>query len=129
MGSVLYLRYSKRRYVKSYRRFDRFRMKCFFHEALTYWGYAAPVCIIDNTNLARLAGAGKSARIAPEMEAFARAFGFRFRCHEIGHANRKAGEERLLCGNEKSWSDLEAPWDLGAPWKPLTWKPSGSRLP
>ena len=94
IASVLYLRYSKRRYVRFYRRFDRFRMKCFFHEALTYWGYTAPVCIIDNTNLARLSGAGKSARIAPEMEEFARRYGFRFRCHEIGHANRKAGEER-----------------------------------
>jgi transposase len=94
IASVLYLRYSKRRYVKFCRRFDRFRMKCFFHEALTYWGYAAAVCIIDNTNLARLSGAGKSARIAPEMEEFARRYGFRFRCHEIGHANRKAGEER-----------------------------------
>jgi len=65
IASVLYLRYSKRRYVKFYRRFDRFRMKCFFHEALTYWGYAAPVCIIDNTNLARLSGSGKSARMTP----------------------------------------------------------------
>lgn len=94
IASVLYLRYSKRRYVRFYRRFDRFRMKCFFHEALSYWGYAAPVCIIDNTNLARLSGAGRNARIAPEMEEFGRRYGFRFQCHEIGHANRKAGEER-----------------------------------
>jgi len=94
IASVLYLRYSKRRYVRFYRRFDRFRMKCFFHEALTHWGYAAPVCIIDNTNLARLSGAGTNARIAPEMEEFGRRYGFRFQCHQIGHANRKAGEER-----------------------------------
>jgi transposase len=94
ISSVLYLRYSKRRYVKLYRSFDRFRMKCFFHEALTYWGYAAPVCIIDNTNLARLAGVGKHAVMTSEMHSFARQFGFRFDCHEIGHANRKAGEER-----------------------------------
>jgi transposase len=94
IASVLYLRYSKRRYVRFYRRFDRFRMKCFFHEALAYWGYAAAVCIIDNTNLARLSGAGATARIAPEMEEFARRYGFLFQCHEIGHANRKAGEER-----------------------------------
>ena len=94
VSSVLYLRYSKRRYVRFYRRFTRFHMKCFFHEALTYWGYAAPLCIIDNTNLARLSGAGRHARIAPEMEAFGQRYGFRFQCHEIGHANRKAGEER-----------------------------------
>jgi hypothetical protein len=40
VASVLYLRYSKRRYLKFYRCFNRFQMKCFLHEALTYWGYA-----------------------------------------------------------------------------------------
>jgi hypothetical protein len=94
IASLLYLRYSKRRYLRFYRRFNRFRMKCFFHEALVFWGYAAPLCIIDNTNLARLSGSGKSARITPEMEAFGRRYAFRFECHEIGHADRKAGEER-----------------------------------
>jgi hypothetical protein len=94
VASMIYLRYSKRRYLRFYRHFRRFDMKCFFHEALTYWGYAAPECIIDNTNLARLSGAGASARIHPEMEAFAKQYGFVFRCHAIGHANRKAGEER-----------------------------------
>jgi len=93
-ASVLYLRYSKRRYLKFYRGFNRFQMKCCFHEALTFWGYAAPACIIDNTNLARLRGAGQAALIGPEMESFARQYGFAFHCHEIGHSNRKAGEER-----------------------------------
>ena len=93
-ASLLYLRYSKRRYLKFYRGFNRFQMKCFFHEALSFWGYAAPVCIIDNTNLARLRGTGQAAVIVPEMESFSRQYGFEFRCHEIGHANRKAGEER-----------------------------------
>jgi hypothetical protein len=94
IASVLYLRYSKRRYLKFYRAFNRFKMKCFFHEALTFWGYAARDCIIDNTNLARLRGTGADALIVPEMEVFGKQYGFRFRCHEIGHANRKAGEER-----------------------------------
>jgi transposase len=94
IASLLYLRYSKRRYLKFYRAFNRFRMKCFFHEALTFWGHAARACIIDNTNLARLRGTGADALIVPEMEAFGRQYGFRFRCHELGHANRKAGEER-----------------------------------
>jgi transposase len=94
IASLLYLRYSKRRYLKFYRAFNRFRMKCFFHEALTFWGHAAHGCIIDNTNLARLRGTGADALIVPEMEAFGRQYGFRFRCHELGHANRKAGEER-----------------------------------
>jgi len=69
-------------------------MKCFFHEALTFWGYAAPVCIIDNTNLARLRGTGKNAVMVPEMQRFAKQYGFEFICHKIGHANRKAGNER-----------------------------------
>lgn len=94
VGSLLYLRYSKRRYLKFYRAFNRFKMKCFFHEALMFWGASAAQCIIDNTNLARLRGTGREAVMVPEMEAFAKQYGFRFVCHEKGHANRKAGEER-----------------------------------
>ncbi|MBC8391123.1 MAG: helix-turn-helix domain-containing protein, partial [Deltaproteobacteria bacterium] len=93
-GSLLYFRYCKIRYLKFYRSFNRFQMKCFLHEALVYWGYAAGNCIIDNTNLARLRGTGKNAVIVPEMERFARQYGFKFVCHEKGHANRKAGNER-----------------------------------
>ena len=94
VASLLYLRYSKRRYLRFYRTFPRFRMKCFFDEALKFWQHAAPVCIIDNTNLARLRGTGKDAVMAPEMETFAKQYGFRFLCHEKNHPNRKAGEER-----------------------------------
>jgi len=94
VASLLYLRYSKRRYLKFYRHFNRFRMKCFFHEALVFWGYVARLCVIDNTNLARLRGTGKNAVIVPEMESFGKQYGFRFLCHEKNHANRKAGEER-----------------------------------
>jgi transposase len=94
IGSVLYFRYSKIRYLRFYKSFNRFKMKCFFHEALMFWRYVAPSCIIDNTNLARLRGCGKNAVIVPEMELFARTYGFTFNCHEINHSNRKAGEER-----------------------------------
>jgi transposase len=94
IGSLLYFRYSKVRYLKFYRYFNRFVMKCFFHEALLHWGYSAPVCIIDNTNLARLSGTGSNAVIVPEMVQFAKSYRFKFVCHEKGHANRKAGNER-----------------------------------
>jgi transposase len=94
IASLLYLRYSKRRYLKFYRVFNRFAMKCFLHEALMFWSYSARQCIIDNTNLARLRGTGKRAVIVPEMEAFAQSYSFQFVCHELQHANRKAGEER-----------------------------------
>jgi len=93
-ASLVYYRYSKIRYLRFYRSFNRFKMKCFFHEALTFWNYAAGICIIDNTNLARLHGTGKNAVIVPEMEQFAKQYGFAFVCHEIRHSNRKAGNER-----------------------------------
>jgi hypothetical protein len=66
IASLLYLRYSKRRYLQFFRVFNRFRMKCFLHQALMFWRYAAPVCIIDNTNLARLRGTGRNAVIVPD---------------------------------------------------------------
>jgi transposase len=113
VGSIIYMRYSKMRYLKFYRSFNRFAMKCFIHEALTFWGYAAPVCIIDNTNLARLRGTGKNAVMAPEMKQYAKQYGFEFICHEIGHANRKAGNERSFYTVEtnffpgRNFADLE----------------------
>jgi transposase len=94
IASLLYLRYSKRRYLRFYHRFNRFVMKCFLHEALVFWGYAPRKCVIDNTNLARLRGTGRNAVIVPEMALFAEQYGFEFACHELMHSNRKAGEER-----------------------------------
>jgi hypothetical protein len=117
VASIIYLRYSKIRYLKFYRHFKRFTMKCFLHEALMFWGYGAWECIIDNTNLARLHGTGKNAVIVPEMERFATQYGFVFICHEKGHANRKAGNERSFYTTEtnflpgrtfKSLEDLNA---------------------
>jgi len=94
VASLLYLRYSKMRYLKFYWHFTRFKMKCFLHEALMYWQYSAPICVIDNTNLARLRGIGKNAVMVPEMATFAEQYGFKFLCHERNHPNRKAGDER-----------------------------------
>jgi hypothetical protein len=90
----LYFRYSKMRYVKFFTRFNRFRMKCFFHEALTFYGHTARTCIIDNTNLAVLYGTGERAVFHPEMIAFASTYGFQWKAHRIGQKNRKAGKER-----------------------------------
>ena len=42
VASLIYLRYSKMRYLKFYRSFNRFQMKCFFHAALNFWGVCAP---------------------------------------------------------------------------------------
>jgi len=103
VASSLYLRYCKRRYLRFYRRFDRFRMKCFIHQGLTSWGYTAAICVIDNTNLARLRGTGADAVMVPEMEAFGKQYGFKFLCHDIGHSNRKAGVERNFWTVETSF--------------------------
>ncbi|MFV2069482.1 MAG: hypothetical protein ACC645_21160 [Pirellulales bacterium] len=103
IASVIYLRYSKRRYLKLYRTFNRFTMKCFLHEALMFWGYAARTCIIDNTNLARLRGTGSSAVIVPEMETFSKRYGFHFVCHALDHPNRKAGNERSFWSVETNF--------------------------
>lgn len=92
--SGLYLRYSKMRYIKFYTRFNRFRMKCFFHEALTFFGYTAKTCIIDNTSLAVLYGSGERAVFHPEIIAFSSTYGFQWKAHRIRQTNRKAGKER-----------------------------------
>ena len=115
IASVIYFRYCKMKYLKFYRHFNRFNMKCFFHEALMHFGYSAKNCIIDNTNLARHRGTGRNAIISPEMENFSAQYGFKFICHEIMHSNRKAGNERSFYTVEtnffpgrsfKSFSDL-----------------------
>ncbi|KPA10818.1 hypothetical protein MHK_008975 [Candidatus Magnetomorum sp. HK-1] len=122
VASLIYLRYSKMRYLKFYRSFNRFKMKCFIHEALTFWGYCAPICIIDNTNLARLRGTGKKAVITAEMEQFSKHYGFEFVCHEKGHANRKAGNERSFFTVEtnffpgRKFQNLEDLNDQGVIW-------------
>lgn len=103
VASIVYLRYCKIRYLKFYRHFNRFTMKCFLHEALMFWRYSADQCIIDNTNLARHYGTGKNAVIVPEMERFAAQYGFIFVCHEKGHANRKAGNERSFYTTETNF--------------------------
>jgi transposase len=103
IASLVYLRYCKRRYLKFYRTFNRFAMKCFLHEALMFWRCAPRLCIIDNTNLARLHGAGSRAVIVPEMEAFSERYGFQFVCHAIDHPNRKAGNERSFWSVETNF--------------------------
>jgi hypothetical protein len=92
--SGLYLRYCKMRYIKYYRRFNRFTMKCFMDEALRFFNYSARVCIIDNTSLAIDYGSGPRAVFSNEMVVFARNYGFEWYAHEINHSNRKAGKER-----------------------------------
>lgn len=90
----LYFRYSKVRYIKYYRSFDKFAMKSFMHEALTFWKYAAENCVIDNTCLAVLRGTGESAVFHNDMNAFSRHLGFKWTAHPLRKPNWKAGKER-----------------------------------
>jgi transposase len=90
----LVLAYSRRLFIQYYPRFTRFEAKAFLLEATRFMAGACPVCIIDNTSVLLAAGAGADAVIAPEMLAFARTLGFRFRAHRVGNPDRKGRIER-----------------------------------
>ena len=90
----LVLAYSRRLFIQYYPRFTRFEAKTFLLEAARFMDGVCPVCVIDNTSVLLAAGAGADAVIAPEMLAFARTLGFRFRAHRVGHPDRKGRIER-----------------------------------
>jgi transposase len=90
----LVLAYSRRLFIQYYPRFTRFEAKMFLLEAVRFMNGVCPVCVIDNTSVLLAAGSGADAVIAPEMAAFARTLGFRFRAHRVGHPDRKGRIER-----------------------------------
>jgi transposase len=111
----LVLCYSRLIYVQIYPAFTRFWCKVFLTDALQYVGGACRTCMIDNTHVVVLRGTGAEMVPVPEMAAFAERFGFRFRAHEKGHANRSARVERpfdfiehnFLVGRTfADWADL-----------------------
>ena len=111
----LVLAHSRMIYVQCYPRFTRFYCKVFLTEALRYFGGAASECIIDNTHVVILRGTGPDAVVVPEMESFSKRFGFVFRAHEVGDANRSGKVERpfhyiennFLCGRQfDDWAHL-----------------------
>jgi transposase len=113
--ACLVLAFSRMVFVQYYPSFDRFWCKAFLTAALEFFGGACRRCVIDNTSVIVGAGVGAAMIPAPEMAAFALRFGFEFKAHAIGHANRKARVERafhyvennLLPGREfKDWEDL-----------------------
>lgn len=90
----LVLCYSRMLFFQAYPAFTRFYGKVFLTDALEYLGGAAATCMIDNTHVVVAAGTGARMVPAPEMAAFAERFGFVFRAHEKGDANRSARVER-----------------------------------
>ncbi|HEX5418761.1 MAG TPA: IS21 family transposase [Gammaproteobacteria bacterium] len=107
--------YSRMIFFQHYPRFSRFECKGFLAEALAYFGAVPEVCMIDNTHVVVAAGTGKDMVPAPEMAAFAARYGFTFKAHEKGHANRSARVEAPFHRIERAflkgepfadWADL-----------------------
>jgi transposase len=82
------------RFVQLYPRFTRFVCKVFLADALEYFAGACGTCMIDNTHVVVLRGTGKDMVPVPEMAAFAERYGFAWKAHEKGDANRSAHVER-----------------------------------
>jgi hypothetical protein len=107
--------YSRMLFFQIYPTFKRFDCKVFLTDALRYAGGAPQRVMIDNTHVVVLRGTGREMVPVPEMEAFAERFGFAFKAHEIGDANRSARVERdfhfiennFLAGRTfSSWEDV-----------------------
>jgi transposase len=90
----LVLCYSRLIFIQLYPSFTRFTCKVFLTDALQYVGAVCQTCMIDNTHVVVLHGTGAEMVPVPEMAAFADRFGFAFRAHEKGDANRSARVER-----------------------------------
>lgn len=88
------LAYSGMVFFQAYPRFRRFECKVLLTEACRYFGGAPAQIMIDNTHVVVLRGTGAAMVPVPEMVAFAERFGFLFRAHEKGDANRSARVER-----------------------------------
>ncbi len=113
----LVLCHSRMIFVQMYPRFTRFECKVFLTDALSYFGGACARCMIDNTHVVVLSGTGRDMVPVPEMAAFAERFGFEFRAHAVGNANRSARVERpfdyvennFLAGRRfADWAALDA---------------------
>lgn len=113
----LALCYSRVFFFQFYPRFRRFECKMFLTDAIAYMGGAAGRCMIDNTHVVVLKGTGREMVPVPEMEAFSDRYGFVFKAHEKGDANRSARVERpfhyiennFLVGRSfRDWDDANA---------------------
>jgi len=113
----LVLAYSRRLFMRYYPRFTRFEAKAFLADAFAFMDGACARCVVDNTSVLVASGAGPDAIFAPEMTAFARAYGVTFWAHRINDPDRKARVERpfayiegnFLAGRVfDDWDDLNA---------------------
>jgi transposase len=111
----LVLCYSRMIFFQHYPRFTRFECKAFLAQAIGYLHGSASTCMVDNSSVVVAAGSGATMIPAPEMAAFAERYGFVFKAHEKGDANRSARveapfkriEQAFLTGEEfTDWNDL-----------------------
>jgi len=111
----LALCYSRMLFFQCYPTFNRFLCKVFLTAAAEYMGGMCETAMIDNTHVVVLRGTGADMVPVPEMAAFADRFGFTFRAHAKGDANRSARVERpfafiegnFLAGRSfTDWHDL-----------------------
>jgi transposase len=92
----LVLGYSRMLFFQFYPQFRRFECKVFLTEAFRYLDGVCQTCLIDNTHVVVLKGAGCDMLPVPEMAAFAERFGFTFVAHAVGDANRSGRVERMF---------------------------------
>ena len=99
----LVLAYSRRLYIRYFLTFSRFEAKAFLAEALVFMDGVCKRCVIDNSSVVVARGSGRDAEMAPEMEAFARHYGFTFLAHRVRHPDRKARVERPFAYVERNF--------------------------
>jgi len=85
--------FSRMMFFQHYPRFTRFECKAFLAQGAAYFAGSAAICMIDNTHVVVASGTGANMIPAPEMAAFAARYGFTFKAHEKGDANRSARVE------------------------------------
>jgi transposase len=85
--------YSRRLLFQFYPSFTRFECKLFLTDGFEYNAGVTEVVLVDNTSVIVGRGTGRDMVPAPEMAAFAMRYGFEFRAHEKGHADRKGRVE------------------------------------
>jgi transposase len=86
--------YSRMLFFQHYPVWNRFQLKLFLTEAFDYFSGVAKQCMLDNSSVVVLHGTGKNMVPVPEMAAFSKRYGFEFKAHELGDANRSARVER-----------------------------------
>jgi len=85
----LVLAFSRRTFAQYYPCFTRFEAKAFLQQAIEFMNGSCRKCIIDNTSVILVAGAGEYARVAEDMKIFEKLYEFKFAAHDVNRPSRK----------------------------------------